>query len=99
MLQRLLDKRADLKQWLLDARKQERAKDKHLIDFLIMPVQRIPRYSLLLRELHKATPATHPDYAVRGRPVIVRVSLCAVLTWRRRALNWRWTKWRACRHT
>lgn len=29
---------------------------------LIMPVQRIPRYSLLLNELLKKTPAQHPDY-------------------------------------
>ncbi len=32
-----------------------------MIDFLIMPVQRIPRYSLLLRELIKHTPPSHPD--------------------------------------
>jgi len=27
-----------------------------------MPVQRIPRYMLLLRELISKTPETHPDY-------------------------------------
>src|SRR3990167_1239856 len=29
---------------------------------LILSVQRIPRYELLLRDLLKATPDTHPDY-------------------------------------
>lgn len=29
--------------------------------FLIMPVQRIPRYELLLRDLRKATPEAHKD--------------------------------------
>lgn len=32
-------------------------------DFLIMPVQRIPRYVMLLKELLKHTPNDHPDYA------------------------------------
>lgn len=27
-----------------------------------MPVQRIPRYQLLLKELQKRTPEDHPDY-------------------------------------
>jgi hypothetical protein len=31
--------------------------------YLIMPVQRLPRYSMLLSELFKKTPAEHPDYA------------------------------------
>lgn len=29
---------------------------------LIQPVQRVPRYRLLLAELLKCTPETHPDY-------------------------------------
>jgi hypothetical protein len=33
-----------------------------LDSFLIMPVQRIPRYILLLSELKKHTPSDHPDY-------------------------------------
>lgn len=32
-----------------------------LMSFLIMPVQRIPRYEMLLRELNKYTPADHPQ--------------------------------------
>ena len=34
-----------------------------LTALLIMPIQRIPRYRLLLQELLKYTPETHPDYA------------------------------------
>ena len=30
--------------------------------FLIGPVQRLPRYLLLLRDLFKCTPESHPDY-------------------------------------
>src|SRR5690242_13778022 len=30
--------------------------------YLIMPVQRIPRYKLLLEDLLKKTEETHPDY-------------------------------------
>jgi hypothetical protein len=33
-----------------------------LQSFLIMPVQRIPRYALLLREIVSATPNTHPEH-------------------------------------
>ena len=33
----------------------------HFNSDLIMPVQRIPRYILLLTELKKYTPADHPD--------------------------------------
>eukprot|EP01130_Rhizamoeba_saxonica_P003670 TRINITY_DN1529_c0_g1_i1.p1 TRINITY_DN1529_c0_g1~~TRINITY_DN1529_c0_g1_i1.p1 ORF type:complete len:895 (-),score=222.87 TRINITY_DN1529_c0_g1_i1:23-2671(-) len=37
-------------------------KQKGLSSFLIMPVQRIPRYVLLLMDLIKATDENHPDY-------------------------------------
>eukprot|EP00029_Vermamoeba_vermiformis_P006524 TRINITY_DN2581_c0_g1_i1.p1 TRINITY_DN2581_c0_g1~~TRINITY_DN2581_c0_g1_i1.p1 ORF type:complete len:524 (-),score=114.43 TRINITY_DN2581_c0_g1_i1:11-1582(-) len=36
--------------------------DFSLSSFLIMPIQRVPRYILLLRELLKYTWPTHPDY-------------------------------------
>ena len=37
--------------------------DKRLQSYLIEPVQRIPRYKLLLQELLKRTPQRHPDHA------------------------------------
>ncbi len=35
---------------------------RNLESYLILPVQRLPRYVLLLREMHKHTPRTHSDY-------------------------------------
>eukprot|EP01112_Ceratiomyxa_fruticulosa_P017158 TRINITY_DN528_c0_g1_i9.p1 TRINITY_DN528_c0_g1~~TRINITY_DN528_c0_g1_i9.p1 ORF type:complete len:362 (+),score=66.23 TRINITY_DN528_c0_g1_i9:222-1307(+) len=32
-----------------------------LVSFLVMPVQRFPRYTLLIKELNKATDKSHPD--------------------------------------
>lgn len=40
-----------------------RCKGLNLASLLITPVQRLPRYRMLLAELIKATPASHPDAA------------------------------------
>jgi hypothetical protein len=40
-----------------------------------MPVQRLPRYEMLLKELRKQTPVEHPDYRVR-----VCVCACVLCT-------------------
>jgi hypothetical protein len=40
-----------------------------LASFLIMPVQRLPRYILLLRELYKHTPPTHADEPLLAKAV------------------------------
>mmetsp|Transcript_16124 Transcript_16124/g.41395 ORF Transcript_16124/g.41395 Transcript_16124/m.41395 type:complete len:1154 (-) Transcript_16124:92-3553(-) len=37
--------------------------DQSFQSLLIMPIQRVPRYRLLLQELLKATPKEHPDFA------------------------------------
>lgn len=42
--------------------KLSEVKSLDLVSFLAMPFQRIARYHLLLNELHKHTPTTHPDY-------------------------------------
>eukprot|EP00007_Cunea_sp_BSH-02190019_P001933 CAMPEP_0174240512 /NCGR_PEP_ID=MMETSP0417-20130205/19112_1 /TAXON_ID=242541 /ORGANISM="Mayorella sp, Strain BSH-02190019" /LENGTH=805 /DNA_ID=CAMNT_0015319609 /DNA_START=29 /DNA_END=2443 /DNA_ORIENTATION=+ len=47
---------------LVECGKSKRAKNKDISSFLIMPVQRIPRYALLLDNLLKYTPEDHPDY-------------------------------------
>lgn len=41
---------------------QEACKGLSLLSYLIMPVQRIPRYELLLAEVHKYTDREHEDY-------------------------------------
>jgi hypothetical protein len=46
-----------LKQFLV----KQSQKNLDLYDLLIMPVQRVPRYILLLTELRKFTPDSHPD--------------------------------------
>jgi hypothetical protein len=33
-----------------------------LKDFLIKPVQRLPKYVLIMKEIKKRTPTDHPDY-------------------------------------
>lgn len=44
-------------------KKQSESSSLDLDSFLILPVQRMPRYLLLLKELYKYTPDNHPDYA------------------------------------
>mmetsp|Transcript_7987 Transcript_7987/g.33611 ORF Transcript_7987/g.33611 Transcript_7987/m.33611 type:complete len:674 (+) Transcript_7987:230-2251(+) len=41
---------------------KEIIKDQNIKQFLILPVQRIPRYKMLLEEMRKATWESHPDY-------------------------------------
>ena len=40
---------------------KEKGKDKDISSYLIMPIQRLPRYVLLLNELRKHTWSDHPD--------------------------------------
>jgi len=47
---------------LLNKKNNQSSTQYNLSSFLIMPVQRVPRYSLLLTELCKFTPSDHPDY-------------------------------------
>jgi hypothetical protein len=44
--------------------KDPRLQNQKLEAFLILPVQRIPRYRLLLEQLLKYTPEDHPDYPI-----------------------------------
>jgi hypothetical protein len=48
-------------QFLLDCKSLPKV-ELELSSYLIMPIQRIPRYQLLLDGLVKATPKDHPDY-------------------------------------
>ena len=41
---------------------QKEASGLDLSSFLILPVQRLPRYVLLLKELQRYTPENHPEY-------------------------------------
>lgn len=48
--------------FLTETMKSDHMKNMDLPAFLIQPVQRLPRYELLLRELCKFTPQNHVDY-------------------------------------
>ena len=53
-----------------------------LSSYLLKPVQRVGKYALLLSEISKECPETHPDYAdlkVSGIPYIA-VSVLACIT-------------------
>jgi len=56
-----LNKKNNAFKKLLNEKKQE-AKGFDLFSYVIKPVQRLCKYPLLLRELLKFTPNTHPDY-------------------------------------
>jgi hypothetical protein len=56
-------KRKKVHQFLSDCKNNPKCKGQTLSSYLIMPVQRIPRYRLLLEELKKATPDTHKDHS------------------------------------
>ena len=61
------------KKFLKKTLKAPECKNLGLDSFLIMPVQRIPRYILLLKDLLKHTPPSHVDYLVLTQSL---VSVC-----------------------
>jgi hypothetical protein len=50
------------KSFMNDIKAKQEKRALSLSDLLITPVQRVPRYTLLLKELLKNTPKDHPDY-------------------------------------
>jgi hypothetical protein len=61
ILKNLLDKNKDFRKFHDDVMSHEDVLES-LDSFLIRPIQRIPRYNLLLNELLKCTPEDHPDF-------------------------------------
>eukprot|EP01105_Mastigella_eilhardi_P018752 TRINITY_DN4371_c0_g1_i2.p1 TRINITY_DN4371_c0_g1~~TRINITY_DN4371_c0_g1_i2.p1 ORF type:complete len:616 (-),score=169.15 TRINITY_DN4371_c0_g1_i2:1106-2953(-) len=57
--------------WLTEMHSRKEMHGLFFNAFLIMPVQRIPRYSLLLKELVKYTDSDHPDFANLNKAVEV----------------------------
>jgi hypothetical protein len=55
-----LSKNPDFTKFLKRQRENPTSEGLDLMSYLIMPVQRVPRYLLLLKELQKYTPDTHP---------------------------------------
>jgi hypothetical protein len=50
-----------VKMWEVVSSSSPRLKGQSIASLLIMPIQRVPRYMLLLRELSKSMPDTHPS--------------------------------------
>jgi hypothetical protein len=50
------------RRFLLKVKDQSEFKRKRLQDILVEPVQRISRYSMMIREILQLTPEDHPDY-------------------------------------
>jgi len=75
---RLLKERKDDPQLVSYLRKLSSAdcKGKGLRDFMIMPVQRIPRYSMLLTDLYRKTWEDHLDYATLQNATTAVNSIC-----------------------
>jgi hypothetical protein len=61
VLKGLLDKNKEFRKFHDDVMSNDNVGE-GLDSFLIRPIQRIPRYNLLIRELLKNTPNDHPDY-------------------------------------
>eukprot|EP00008_Paramoeba_atlantica_P005154 CAMPEP_0201485580 /NCGR_PEP_ID=MMETSP0151_2-20130828/9670_1 /ASSEMBLY_ACC=CAM_ASM_000257 /TAXON_ID=200890 /ORGANISM="Paramoeba atlantica, Strain 621/1 / CCAP 1560/9" /LENGTH=721 /DNA_ID=CAMNT_0047869777 /DNA_START=92 /DNA_END=2257 /DNA_ORIENTATION=+ len=65
--------------------------------YLIMPVQRLPRYELLLRELKKFTPSSHPDTYIDEALVQIKIVNAKINDMKREEENR--MKWNAIRDT
>ncbi|KAJ3431652.1 faciogenital dysplasia protein [Anaeramoeba flamelloides] len=62
LLTTLREKGDSLQNFLMDTKHSQEAQNLDLTSFLILPIQRLPRYNLLLSEILKYTDKEHPDY-------------------------------------
>lgn len=62
LLSNLKVNREDIEPWLQFAARAPMCRGLRLSDFLIMPVQRVPRYRMLLEEVLKHTETNDPEY-------------------------------------
>ena len=83
LLKREAKKKA-FKEFLSKQKLDPRTRGRELDQFLIMPVQRIPRYNLLLRELLKHTWESHPDYVALDAGVERLVAIATLLNEKKR---------------
>ncbi|KAJ3434142.1 faciogenital dysplasia protein [Anaeramoeba flamelloides] len=63
LLANLRAKKEKFSNWLLEVKSLPEAGNLDITSYLIMPIQRLPRYTLLLSEALKHTDPLHPDYA------------------------------------
>eukprot|EP01132_Coremiostelium_polycephalum_P001136 gene1136-1442_t len=62
LLEKLTQTNVNLRHFLDAAQRDKRSKYLDISSFLIQPIQRLPRYELLLRDILKQTSLNHPDY-------------------------------------
>ncbi len=62
MMKELKENNARFKEFLVTIRRKNLYNNLDLEDYLIKPVQRLPKYVLLLKLLLKKTSPDHPDY-------------------------------------
>ncbi|KAJ1961165.1 hypothetical protein IWQ62_003960 [Dispira parvispora] len=63
LLSDLEKQRKKITKFLALARRHPDHNQLNLLGYLLLPVQRVPRYKLLLEQLLEATPRDHPDYS------------------------------------
>ena len=54
---------------------------------MITPVQRLPRYALLLKELQKNTPAKHSDYSQLTKAIKVIEKILDAINNKKKGIN------------
>ncbi|KAH3744649.1 Guanine exchange factor for Rac 30 [Pelomyxa schiedti] len=74
-----------LKEWAHRVSQEKELNTYDVWSFLILPIQRVPRYILLLQSLLKATPPTHPDHAALKNTIATGTKLLDSLNEAKRA--------------
>ncbi len=77
-VKKYVEKHKDFEAWLKKRKKDKMAIGNDMDSLLIMPVQRIPRYKILLENLLKQTPEDHGDYE-HLKKAIELINECALL--------------------
>lgn len=62
MVDRLTKESSDVRQFLKRQLRHKRCRNLDLLSFLIMPLQRLCKYPLLVKELVACTPQNHVEY-------------------------------------
>ena len=81
MVDRLTKESSDVRQFLKRQLRHKRCRNLDLCSFLIMPLQRLCKYPLLVKELVASTPKNHVEYSSlkRAEDLIGTVSSLVVL--------------------
>ncbi|KAH3758615.1 guanine nucleotide exchange factor [Pelomyxa schiedti] len=74
-----------LKEWAHHVSQEKEVNTFDVWSFLILPIQRVPRYILLLQSLLKSTPSTHPDHIGLKNTIAVGTKLLDSLNEAKRA--------------